>query len=169
MAKLKLSFKWVLWRSSIVLWNSVWNLGNPSWKLLSWLLRLIVRMLWNVLHVMNCLLGSKMDGSVDDDEHSRRLSMSTDDPYTEKVNDLVCANWRLPVRELAEECGISNQSRCHTPLQFFNPDWKIEDASSRCQIHVSPDDSTPETASNSSLSGTVWSSWTGLNLLARNQ
>ena len=36
-----------------------------------------------------------------------RVLTSTDDPHVDKINTLVCANRRLTIRELAEECGIS--------------------------------------------------------------
>ena len=45
--------------------------------------------------------------SIDDDEHSERSSMSTDDPYVDKINILMRANRPLTIRELSEECGIS--------------------------------------------------------------
>lgn len=97
-------------------WNSVWNSGNPSWKLLSWLPRLMVRMLWNVPCSMSGLPGSKRD-----DNQRKMMSIPEDHqcwlttPYIEKVNDLVRANQRLTVREFAEECGISIGS-CYETL-----------------------------------------------------
>ena len=55
--------------------------------------------------------------SVEDDERSGCPSTSTDDPHIDEINNLVRANRRLTVRELAEEYGISVGSCHHILMQ----------------------------------------------------
>ena len=50
--------------------------------------------------------------SVENDKRFGRPSTSTDDSHIDEINNLVRANRRLTVRELAEECGILVCS-CH--------------------------------------------------------
>lgn len=45
--------------------------------------------------------------SIEDDPRPGRPSTSTDEFHVRKINDLVCANSRLTVREIAEDVGIS--------------------------------------------------------------
>lgn len=127
---------------------------------LSWLPRLMVRMLWNVPCSMSGLPGSKRD-----DNQRKMMSIPEDHqcwlmtPYIETVNDLVHANQRLTVREFAEECGISIGSCYETLTEKLRMHW----VATKFVLRLMTADQKQQ--SNSSLLGTVWSSWRGCNLV----